>query len=48
MYLTQFIFVDDVLLFCDGSWRDANKLKEIVYYTTTSIMEINLQKYFVF
>jgi hypothetical protein len=27
-FITHFLFVDDVLLFCDGSRREVNKLKK--------------------
>jgi hypothetical protein len=29
LFLTHFLYVDDVLLFGDGTWRYANKIKEI-------------------
>ena len=43
--MTYLLFVDDVLLFYDGSLREASKLREILnlYYRTTS-KEINMFK----
>jgi len=44
LYLTYLVFVDDVLLFYDGSRRDACKSKEILELYKTAIgMKINLQ-----
>lgn len=30
LFLSHLLFVDDILLFCDGSIRDAMKLKELL------------------
>jgi hypothetical protein len=44
--LTHLLFVDDVLLFCDGLRRDASKLKEILnLYCTTTYMMVDMKKY---
>jgi hypothetical protein len=44
-YLNHLLFVDDVLLFCDGSRREVNKPKEILdLYVIASRMEINMHK----
>ena len=44
--LTHLLFVDDVLLFCDGLRRDDSKLKEILnLYCTTTYMMVDMQKY---
>ena len=44
LFLTHLFFVEDVLLFCDGSRRDASKLKEILdLYCTATGMRVNLQ-----
>jgi len=42
--LTRLPFVDDVLPFCDGSLRDATKLKEILeLYCIAISMTINMK-----
>eukprot|EP01018_Ginkgo_biloba_P004985 Gb_28741 [translate_table: standard] len=44
-YLTHLLFVDDILLFCEGSRRDIMKLKEILdLYCAATVMMINLNK----
>ena len=44
-FLINLLFVDDVLLFCDGTIRKAWKLKEILDgYSLATLMEINMQK----
>lgn len=44
-FSTHLLFVDDLLLFCDGSWRDANELKYIIYlYSIAYGIMVNLQK----
>jgi hypothetical protein len=42
--LDSFSFVDDVLLFYDGSWMDASKLKILDLYCIATGMKVNLQK----
>lgn len=45
LQLSHLLFVDDVLLFCDGSWRDAYKLKEdFDLYCIATSMKVNMQK----
>jgi hypothetical protein len=43
--MTHFLFVDGIFIFCDGSRRDANKLKEILdLQCTTTCTTINMKK----
>jgi hypothetical protein len=45
LYLIHLLFVDDIILFCDGSGRNVLKLKEILdLYCTASRMKVNLNK----
>jgi hypothetical protein len=40
LYISHLLLVDDILLLCDGSWRDALKLRNILdlYYMATRMM----------
>eukprot|EP01018_Ginkgo_biloba_P002192 Gb_33330 [translate_table: standard] len=42
-YLTHLLFVDDILLFCEGTRRDVMKLKEVLnrYCTVTGMIDLN-------
>jgi hypothetical protein len=43
--LTHLLFVDDILIFCNGSHRDAEKLKEILdLFLKATGMQINKRK----
>lgn len=43
--LTHLLFMDDILIFCDGSRRDAEKLKEIMdLYCLVIGMQVTLEK----
>lgn len=45
LFITHLLFVDDVLLFCDGSRRDAVKLIEILdQFCRATGMEVNGRK----
>jgi hypothetical protein len=45
VFLSHLLFVNDILLFCDGSRRDAMKLKEILdLYCTATGKFMNLRK----
>ena len=44
--ITHLLFVDDILIFCNGSIRDAEKLSEILHLFCKSIgMKLNEHKY---
>ena len=45
MYITHLLFVDDILIFCDGMKRDVEKLFEgLTLFKKTTGMLINAQK----
>ena len=45
LHLTHLLFVDDVLIFCSGSRRDAESLKSILnLFSKVTGMEINIKK----
>jgi hypothetical protein len=45
MYITHLLFVDDILIFCDGTKRDADKLFEgLTLFKKATGMLINAQK----
>jgi hypothetical protein len=44
-YLSHLLFMDDIIILCNGSRRDALKLKELLYlYCTVTGMVINDSK----